>query len=208
MDRICAQEELAFIRKVIADSRAAVADNGLDYIVWGLLVALGMFTSFIFYLTKLERIWGGWIYLILWIAVMGSGWAFSLIRHLTDRKEPRASTLGGRILKSLWLGCGAAIMIFIFIGGPAHRVDPSPAIAAVLGIGFFVSGTLLDFPLMRWSGALWWVASAGMFNIWWHFPQLVFYEPLIFGSLMILRQVIPGIILFRRWKQEAAELKP
>jgi len=201
MEQLDAKQELAFIRKVIAESRVAVADNGLDYIVWGLLVAAGMFTSFIFYLTKLEHILGGWIYLILWLVVMGSGWAFSLVRHLGDRKEPRASTFGGRILKTLWLGCGAAVMIFIFIGAPAHRVDPLPAIAAILGIGFFVSGTLLDFPLMRWSGALWWIASAGMFNIWWNLPHLVFYEPLIFGLLMILLQVVPGLILYRRWSR-------
>lgn len=205
MDKRSAHEELVFIKKIIADSRHAVADNGIDYIVWGLLVSLGMFISFVFYITKMENILGGWIYLILWLAVMGSGWAFSLIRHIGDRRERQVSTFAGKILKTLWLGCGAAIMIFIFIGGPAHRVDPSPAIAAVLGIGFFVSGTLLDFPLMRWSGVLWWVAAAGMFNIWWNFPSLVFYEPLVFGLLMIFLQVIPGIILYRRWKREAPE---
>ncbi len=203
METKTAQEELAFIRKVIADSRAAVADNGLDFIIWGLLVAFGMFANFVFYLTKIERLLGGWIYLVLWIGIMGSGWAFSLIRHLGDENKHRSSTLGGRLLKALWLGCGAAIMIFIFIGGPAHRVDPSPAIAAILGIGFFVSGTLLDFAPMRWSGILWWLASAGMFNIWWNFSHLVFYEPLVFGLLMLGLQVVPGIILYRRWKKES-----
>ncbi|MRR09136.1 hypothetical protein EG831_03420, partial [bacterium] len=78
MEQIDAQQELAFIRKVIEDSRTTMIDNGYEYIVWGAIVALGMFATY-----ALDRLhasaWaaGGWIYLALWIAVMGAGWTFS-----------------------------------------------------------------------------------------------------------------------------------
>jgi hypothetical protein len=204
MDQIDAQQELAFIKKVIQDSRRAAVDNGIDYIVWGLLVSLGMFATVL-----LERLGvRGTAYLILWIAVMGGGWAFSLARHLRAQSIERVHSLAGTILNTLWLGCGIVIMILIFMGGPVMKASPSPYIAAVLGIGFLVSGVLLDFVYFKLSAVCWWLGSAAMFclNSPWARSMNLYAlgDILLFGIMMIPFQVVPGIILYRRWQKEVS----
>ncbi len=204
MEQIDAKQELAFIRKVIQDSRRAAVDNGIDYIVWGVLVSLGMFASIAIDWLRLANV----CYLWLWIAVMGAGWIFSLVRHLRERASERVHTLAGSILSSLWLACGITIMVLIFVGGPLARQSPSPAIAAVLGIGFLVSGVLLDFVYFKVSAVCWWLGSAAMFYLespWARPKQLpIHVDMLLFAIMMILFQVVPGIILYRRWRNEVA----
>lgn len=202
MDPKTAQEELAFIRKVIVDSRRVAVDNGLDYIVWGVLVSAGMFAT-----VALEQLRvRGNAYLWLWIAVMGGGWAFSLVRHLRESSAQAVRTLSGSILNSLWLSCGIVIMILIFVGGPLLRQSPSPAIAAVLGIGYLVSGVLLDFTYFKVSAIALWAGSAAMFYLESQSGRALFSgfhaDILLFAVMMVLFQVLPGIILYRRWRRE------
>jgi hypothetical protein len=202
MDPKTAQEDLAFIRKVIADSRRVAVDNGLDYIIWGLLVSAGMFATVVLELLKVR----GYAFLWLWVVVMGGGWIFSLLRHLRKRAHHRVHTLAGSILSSLWLACGITIMVLIFVGGPLLRQSPSPAIAAVLGIGFLVSGVLLDFVYFKVSAVCWWLGSAAMFYLEspWTAPQQIqiHIDILLFAFMMILFQVVPGILLYCRWRRE------
>ena len=203
MEQFDAQQELAFIKKVMADSRRVTAENGLDYIVWGVIVALGLFGTY-----ALDRLhateWaiGGWIFLALWIAVMGGGWAFSLIRYLRYQRRAHVHTLAGRMLGSIWLACGIAIMMFIFIGGPTKLNDPSPVIATVLGMGFFLSGILLGSLPLKVASICWWLGAVVMFfNRTYPHIQL-----LIFGSMMVLFQIVPGVILYRKWNQTANDI--
>jgi hypothetical protein len=193
MEQIDAKQELAFIRKVMADSRRTVVDNGLDYIVWGVIVAVGMFaTCALDVLHAADWAGGNWIVLALWIAVMGGGWTFSLVRYLRGCRRERATTLAGRMLGTIWLACGIAIMLFIFVLGPLGKADPSPSIAAVLGIGFLLSGVLIDFAPLRWAGVCWWASAVVLVSI-----RSVRTEMLVFGAMMVLFQVVPGIIVYR-----------
>lgn len=204
MEQADAKQELAFIRKVIQDSRRAAVDNGIDYIVWGVLVALGMFATTTLELLRVKGI----VYLWLWVVVMGGGWVYSLTRHLRERSTERIRTMASSILNSLWLSCGIVITIFIFIGGPMQRGSPNPAIAAVLGVGFLVSGVLLDFAYFKVSAVCWWLGSAVMYylNSPWarSMTPPIHADMLLFAVMMILFQVVPGIILYRRWRNEVA----
>lgn len=100
-------------------------------------------------------------------------------------------------------------MTFIFVGAPFEQVNPSPAIAAVLAIGFLVSGVLLDFPYFKLAAIGWWLGSLLMFylNSPWARPKTLpwLIDFLLFGIMMILFQVVPGILLYRRWRKEISE---
>ena len=199
MEQFDAQQELAFIKKVMADSRRTAMDNGLDYIVWGAIVAIGLFGTYA--LDKLHaNEWpsGGWINLSLWIAVMGGGWAYSLIRHLRRHHRARVHTLAGRMLGSIWLASGIAIMLLIFVLGPLGKADPCPAIAVVLGIGFLLSGILMDFAPLRWASICWWAGAVVLAVI--HSVPL---EMLVFGGMMVAFQIVPGIFVDQAWRESA-----
>jgi hypothetical protein len=199
MEQLDAKQELAFIRKVIQDSRSTMVDNGVEYIFWGVLVACGMFGTFALdKLNATDRAGGAWIYLTLWIGIMGGGWTYSLIRYLRLHRQARVHTLAGRMLGTIWLACGITIMLLIFALGPLGKADPCPAIAAVLGIGFLLSGVLMDFAPLRWASVCWWAGAIVLALI-----RPIPTEMLVFGGMMIAFQVVPGIVLHRAWQENA-----
>lgn len=192
MNNIDAQQELAFIKKMMIDSRNVTGENGLDYIVWGLLVAAGLFINY----TVLTLQANPLISLIAWIAIAVNGWIFSIMNHTRCHHQAKVKTFAGKILGNLWLACGVALMIFVFVGGITHRVDPSPAVATVLGIGYFLSGIIGDSKWIKALGLVWWIGGITMF-LW--FGPLV--HMLVMACMMVVFQVVPGIILYRKWKQ-------
>jgi hypothetical protein len=178
----------------------------VDYIVWGILVALGMFTTLIFIHLKFT----GNFFLAFWVAVMAAGWGFPLIQHQRGRSVARVRTLAGSMLSCRWLACGVVIMLFLFVGGPLlKQMHPSPAIASVLGIGFLVSGNLLDFTYFKVSAICWWIGAVAM--MWLNSPTVLAQHSykhgdiLLFGIMMIVLQVVPGVILYRRWRKNIPE---
>ena len=48
MDEKTALEEIQFIRSVIEESKKSVVYNGKDYIFWGVIVIVGMMSTYLF----------------------------------------------------------------------------------------------------------------------------------------------------------------
>jgi len=197
MDSIDAQQELAFIKKVIDDSRTAIGGEGKDLIVWGLLVVIGMVTMFIdsqfgFAISKL----------VLWAALIGIGWTYTLISEFQHRKRTRFRTFGGKILGSLWMGCGIVMTLIGFLAtttGALKSWAIVPMISLILGIGYFVTGVVHDNLWTRRSAYGWWGCAIVML-IW---PGQ--YMFLLFAAMMIMFQILPGFKLYQQWKSQYAD---
>jgi hypothetical protein len=196
MNQIDAQQELAFIKKVIDDSRTAIGGEGKDLIVWGVIVVIGMVTMFVdaqlgYSISKL----------LLWGALIGIGWLYTLVSQFKNRKKTRFKTFGGKILGTLWMGCGI-VMTFIGFLAPITGALKSwaiiPMIALVLGIGYLVTGVIHDSRWTRLSALGWWFGAIVMF-IW---PGQHTY--LLYSAMMIVFQIIPGVKLYQQWKLQHA----
>ena len=72
MNRQEAFEELNFIRQVMEDSRSAVVYDGRPFVIWGLLIAAGMVTSYVLAVTEPYRV-HAWI----WCGIVALGWLWS-----------------------------------------------------------------------------------------------------------------------------------
>lgn len=191
MEQIDARQELAFIKKVMADSRNVTVYNGLHFIAWGILVALGQFGTYGIIVLNLNKSYSLW----LWIGIVVLGWAISWAIALSHKKNERVKTFAGKLLGNIWLAFGITTMLVGFVGGFTGRGDPNPVVAAIMGMAYYLSGLVLGQRFVKYLGFIWWSGAVLMFVL------AGLYQFLVFGSMMILFQVIPGIVLYRQWKR-------
>ncbi len=206
METIQAQEELAYIRKIIIESRTSFVEDGKPYVMWGLLVSLGMTLTYISALTQTE------LYIsYFWIGLVLLGWSSTIyyIRQ-SKKKEQRTKSFIDRIQGAIWGACGNAtglsvLLIMLFSGRVAGDVPPLSQYyilfftSMILGIAYFLSGIANDLNWLRNIGYAWWAGAVVMF-IWPSVHMLGLYAAMIFAF-----QVIPGIILMKRYKKITTE---
>jgi hypothetical protein len=194
MDRQIAEQELAFVKKVIADSRKLLIYDGKDMIVWGILVTIGMVLMYVKF-----QIGIGLPAYLAWILLIGAGWIFSVWRGMKLRKVHRVTTFSGKMMGTIWLACGICMTIVGFgftssgiIGGWAIN----PVMSLFMGLAYFTSATVLGMRYMYVAGLIWWLAAIIM--AFWSGP----YTFLIFASLIIAFHIVPGVIFYKKWKIE------
>jgi hypothetical protein len=199
MTEIDAQQELAFIKKVMEDSRKIICDDGKSFIFWGILVSFGMLVTYLSVAGKWE-VSLGWF----WPVLIAVGWIVTFFISFKDDKKRSSKTFVGKIMGSLWIGCCVAMTILGFIGGLTDAysgVFISPIVCVILGVGYLVSGVL--------HGKVW----VSLLAIgWWAGAILMFYLQnletlLIMFFMMIILQTIPGFILYNKSKKELAAVQ-
>ena len=140
------EDELQYIRKIIADSRAAFVEDGKPYIMWGLIVAIGM--GFTYFSALTQRDLGvAWV----WIVLVLFGWGYIIYYMLKKKKQPaRAHSFIDRIQGAIWGACGGSIGLVVLLIMFNWHSDPlfgsiNPLFicfisAMILGIAYFLSG--------------------------------------------------------------------
>ena len=202
MENVKPQEELAFIRRIMADSRGQVADDGKPSIVWGIIVVLGMlFNYYEGYMHALtgQRQYAGWVWLGL--CLLGLVYIYWHVR--TQNRRQRSKTFAGRVAGAIWGAVGVSMSIFIAATIIGYSLDRTIALhpifictvtSLILGIGYFVSGILYEISWLRWVAIGWW-ASSVIYVFWPRADAL-----LVYAAAMIVLQIIPGVILLRKYR--------
>jgi len=196
MTELNAHQELAFIKKVMEDSRRIICDDGKSFIFWGFLISFGLLVTYL----KIAGNWSislGWF----WPALILAGWIVTIISEIMSKKKRSSKTFTAKILASVWISCGVAMTILGFIGSITNAYNGvfiGPIISVVLGVGYMISGVIYG---KRWVS----IISIG----WWLGALLMFYLQnletlLIMTGMMIFLQTIPGIILYKESKRELA----
>jgi hypothetical protein len=195
------EDELQYIRNIIADSRAAFVEDGKPYIMWGLIVAIGMGFTYFSALTQRD-IGVGWA----WIVLVLFGWGSIIYYMIQKKKQPaRARSFVDRIQGAIWGACGGSIglvvLIIMFNWHPDSTFDAINPLficfisAVILGIAYFLSGIANDLNWLRNVGFAWWAAAVAMY-IW---PTVHVLG--IYAAMLLVFQVVPGLILQRRYKR-------
>jgi hypothetical protein len=193
-----ALDELLFIKKVMQDSQKIIVDNGMGYIVWGLLVTFGMIFGYIKFSLNLQ-----FDYMWAWVILISIGWAFSFFAYYR-KKSSRVETFAGQIIARLWLSFGIGMTIIGFIGyysGAIRGEYISSVIAILLGCAYYLTSVLYEWKWFKLIGIIWWAGGIVMF----YFFGIIQF--LIMGGLMIFGQVVPGIILYRKYKTQFSDKK-
>lgn len=194
MTDLDAQQELAFIKKVMIDSRKILIDDGKGTIFWGLLISFGLLITYL-------SIAQGWETSLSWFwpVLITFGWIYTIVTEIRSERKRRVKTFAGKIMGAVWISFGISATILGFVGtvsGAYHGVFISPLIAVLLGTGYLVSGLLYGKAWVSYLSIAWWGGAIVMF-----FMQNL-ETLLIMIGMMIVFQVIPGIILYKEFKKE------
>lgn len=195
------ESEITFIKKVIEDSRRATLDNGKYYILWGVLIGIASILTYAGVSKGLPDNFINWV----WMNCIVIGWVLTIILLVKDRKKERHNTFAGRIITHTWVGAGVTMAVIAFIG-ITTKVIPydaiCPIIAAISGGANYISSRVQKSGFILAVAIGWWIGAGIMF-----FMQGI--EIILFyGVLLSLFSIIPGIVLYYRWKKEmATEIK-
>jgi len=189
------QSEISVIKKIMEDSRRINVNNGIHFIFWGILVTVCLIINYGLLLTKTAVPYVG---LIWFIAMTAGGIIDGWLGRRQQNKSP-AITFTGKLLGSLWFASGIAMFIYGFVGIVSKAYNPifiCPIIAVSLGISYFTSGAIQQVKWLQYIAVCWWVGGILLFI----FPTI--HTLLFFAIMVILLQIIPGIILMKKAKQE------
>ncbi len=188
------QGDLAYIKKIVQESRKNIGLSGDHLIVWGILVSIALFVTWANHYYN----WGAneWLH---WVLVIGGGWLFEIIYGRTvDRKIP-VRTYTDKIEGFMWLSIGITLTILGFLGIGTDAIRPeyiSPIFSTVLAIGYFTSGVIYEVKWIRNLAFGWWGGAIIMFL----FPGS--YHLLFMAGMMIAFQAIPGFIIQKTWAND------
>ncbi len=187
-------KDIQYMKQIVDDSRKLVVDNGMDFIVVGILIILGLVLTYIDVITE-----GGPFIHIIWPVIAVIGWIFSIFRHYSEKKAKKASTFAGKLTTSTWLAAGISLTIIGMIGlftNAYSSVFILPLGSIILGIAFYISAILYDSTLLKMTAPIWWLGSIYMFL----FPSNEIV--LIMAGMIFFLQLLPGIVFFYNFKQE------
>lgn len=193
MDEKTAFDEIQFIKKVIEDSRKSMSYNGLDYIIWGIIVIVGLLIQ---YFALLSHIYFSCFW--IWLVLIPVGWAFSIVNG-KYKKEKLPHTFAGRIIVSVWGAIGVAMTLLGFIGVMTGGIKPmfiAPVLSVSLGTGYYITGKIIEAKWISNIALGWWIGAVVLF----FYPGI--HSILIMALMMLFFQTIPGIIIYRKYKKE------
>lgn len=194
MDENKALEELKFIKKVIDESKRTIIDNGMGYIVWGILIVIGLLSTYLSIVNKSYFAYG-----YNWFIVIGIGWLYSFFEVRREKKVLPVVTFSARIVGAVWFATGIVMTILGFVPtltGAIHGVYVSPLMAVILGIPFYLTGVLYGIRFIKYLSIGWWAGGIVMFI----YPGM--YSLVLMAGMIIFFQVFPGIFLYRKFKNE------
>lgn len=186
-----AEFEISYIKQLMEDSRRSLAENGMGYIIWGVLIVIGILFN---YLRIIDVIEINTLY--TWIAVIGLGWIITIFSVKKDRKTVKVSSLGYEVLGGIWASAGVIMTAIGFLGTMTKTIGGYailPMMSCVLAMAFFVSGIVYKEKFIRLAGVGWFLAAVVFFL--WHSVHTL----LVFAILMVLFQVVPGIYFYKKW---------
>lgn len=188
-------EDLAFIKKVMEDSRRMIEYNGFYFVLWGGLCLIGTGLSYLLgALGKPHLI--TYIWLVLWLG--GFFTSFTAIRRSGKRVKSFSSTLIGAIWGCLFLLC------LIIVGATAMTGALTLPFCMAITSGVIAAGVLMSAAVSRsrYLALLsipWWIGGIGIGML----PSTL--APLALALLTLFFEFIPGLIMYLRWSNHNHE---
>jgi len=195
MDTNQAEIEISVIKKIMEDSRRIAVVNGKHYIMWGLLVSIALLANYIMVLKNIHENYQGF----MWFILMIGGAIAGAIMEKIENKKREARTFAGKLLSTLWFASGISMFMFGFLGTITKAYDPlfiCPIIFTTLGVSYFTSGAIQQTRWFQYISFGWWLGAAFLFI----YPGI--HTFLVAAIMLLSLQTVPGLILYKRWKNE------
>lgn len=200
MSDIQLQSELSYIKSVMEKSRPSIVINGWHFIMWGILVFFGIINTYFAILTGAgEEIYYAWIIIVI------VGWLGSLGIAYYEKKKgfvKAAKALNESLIHKVTNACNAAMVILGFIAPLGYAYTGyaiCPSMCAIMGIMYYLIGSIVENKMIRNLGFAWWIGSAGIFAMTLN-KSLMIHSLLVYALFVLCFQVIPGFILNKKFQ--------
>lgn len=184
-----AQQDLAYIREIMDESRSFATVGGNHFIIWGSVLSLALLG------TWLRSRGVAWIEpLPLWLACVGGGWLLTFLSIRRRGELALAVHPSARQIRGAWIALGFAMTLTFFLGTLSGSIALAaiPGLsAAFTGVGIYINGMLARIGWLRNLAFAWWACGAAML-LWTGNHTLV-----LLAVLMIALYVVPGVALNR-----------
>lgn len=192
------QEDLEYVKNMIENNRRQLLDNGINYLTTTVFVALGVIVSYILGINGKESllpfIWIPLIFILI-------GVNYYLQMKVYKRAKTK-KTFIGKIFNAVWLACGIPIFLITmlhFITGLISLPAMFISISAILGIAYYLTGIINDLKFMQYLAFGWWVGT--LLALLWAYIGEEYQLALFFAVLVVVQQLIPGVIIFSKWRK-------
>jgi hypothetical protein len=194
------EQDLQFIKKALENNRKMLADNGIFYILWGIMVVVGIPISYIFINMNMINILP-----FYWLGLAIIFFFIQLIINKKTRPTDHVDTFGWKLFNAVWRAVGITCILLTILFFTTSKISV-PAfigiIAAIFGIAYYLSGIINDIKFLTRLSYVWWLAT--IIGITWEYMFDLYYIALFFAGLILFLQVIPGIIIHKKWKRDYA----
>lgn len=200
MNETQVQSELSYIKSIMEKSRPSIVINGWHFIMWGILVFFGLVNTYLAILSGA----GAQIY-YAWLIIVAFGWICSFGITWYQRKKGimrSAKAIEESLIQRVSTSCGIAMIILGFIGPLSGVFSPyaiGPSMSAVLGVMYFMIGSIVKNKMVTNLGYAWWIGAAGLFVMTMD-KSLRPESLLVYAVLIVCLQVIPGFILNKKFQ--------
>lgn len=187
---ISAEEDLAFIRRLMQGAQETVTDNSLHLVSWGCVLALADLVAHLRRAGEFPVSAN-----ITWTVALVIG--FTISWQLKRRALARApvNSLVDRILGAIWLACAVALSLLGFIAGNAGSLPADAAQgvkAVVIGSAFFACGFLPGRLTYRPLAFAWWIVGGALLI------RPVPESGLVIAAALVLLMAVPGLLMRTR----------
>ena len=184
------EKSLEIIHQMINQAKTNITDNGLSWLLWGIMIFLASLSTYFFLYIGSDNIFLGW-------NIFGIVTIILLLYDIFRPKKKLVSTYVSDLMKLVDIGFIICLFTIIF--------SINVAVGANGGFGFFLmifafmmlikggaikSRSLMIGAVVNWAGAI------AMF-----INKEFKYDMLIMAAAVLIGYIIPGILLWRQYRK-------
>ena len=191
------QDDIAYLRNMIDNNRRNLVDNGIAYISAGIYVLIGIVISYILHINGLANLQP-----ILWLVLMVLLIIINFIVQKKFKRKQVKKTFASKIFDATWAACGIPIAVISVLFLTTGLITPTSffiIISSILGIGYFLTGIINDLKLMVILSFGWWLGT--ILSILWRYIGEEYQLAFLFAGLIFIFEIVPGIIIYKKWKR-------
>jgi len=184
-EELSPEQSLQLINQMITEVKQEFRNNGFYLLFWGWLVFFSAIVNFV--LLKMGNPFAYYV----WPVLMPLGGIISTIYAIAVRRKEkkRAKTFIDRAMGYTWLAFMIALGIVLSSGAKLGFDKVYPFVLLLYGIGTFITGGIIKFPLLVFGGICCWVLAIAAFYV----PFDI--QLLLLSLALIISYIIPGHVL-------------
>ncbi len=188
METLSPEQSLLLIQQTIADAKGRFKENGVIFMMWGILIAGCSFAHYVF-----DAL--GYAQAHLSYSVLSLGFVVTFIYYFKKSKSGSHSwNLITKILAYLGWFTGLNIVILSIVFATMLKALLIPMIAILLSMNIIIVGVALREKAFLWGGIV-----ANIIAIFTFFVPYLF-QPLMQALIAIVAFIVPSILLYQKQK--------